>query len=157
MLRPRHRPGRLLAGLLAAVLLAGCGAAPTATPPPTATPLPPAAPTATAAPLGPLGPFGTATGSPGLPVRPGATIGARLPATGSPVLPAGPPTPTAYSAGAVAPAADGTCPADHPLKAVRLGQTYHRPDQASYARVRAEECFATAADAEAAGYRAAPR
>lgn len=151
MLRPRHRPGRLLAGLLAAVLLAGCGAAPTATPPPTATPLPPAAPTAA------IGPLGPATGSPILSVRPGATIGARLPATGSPALPVGPPTPTAFSAGAVAPAADGSCPADHPLKAVRLGQTYHSPDQASYTRVRAEECFATAADAEAAGYRAAPR
>ncbi|HET8628057.1 MAG TPA: hypothetical protein VFL91_11585 [Thermomicrobiales bacterium] len=170
MLRSRNRPGCLLAGLLAAGLLVGCGSAsPTATPPPTATPLPTA--TAAAAPRGPaagspilpgrptgtIGLFQPPNGSPVLPGGPPGTPGILHPPTGTAVLPGGPPTPTALSPGAVAANADGSCPADHPIKAVRLGQTYHSPDQASYARVRAEECFATAADAEAAGFRAAPR
>jgi hypothetical protein len=172
MFHSRLRRAYLLAGLLAVCLLAACGsAASTATPPPTATPLP----TATATTAG--GPRGPAAGTPFLPGRPTGTIGLFQPPNGSPVLPArptgtpailhpptgtiglpaGPPTPTALSAGAVAANTDGSCPADHPIKAVRLGQTYHSPGQASYTLARAEECFATAADAEAAGFHAAPR
>jgi hypothetical protein len=125
----------LIAGLLAIALLAGCGQASIAAPAIAAGGAAAATPAS----------FRPASGTPGRTLPSGwrGTPIARQPAT--------------LSAGAVAANADGSCPADHPIKAVRLGQTYHSPGQASYALVRAEECFATAADAEAAGFRAAPR
>lgn len=53
-------------------------------------------------------------------------------------------------------AGDGTheCPADYPIKGNPQSQIYHAPDSASYDQTIAEFCFATATDAEAAGYRA---
>ncbi|HET8626027.1 MAG TPA: hypothetical protein VFL91_01320 [Thermomicrobiales bacterium] len=133
--RPRARAAALVVGLLALALLAGCGQAAVAAPPLAA------------------GGAAAATPAPFLPAS--GTPGWALPAgwQGTPIAR----QPAALSAGAVAANSDGSCPADHPIKAVRLGQTYHQADQTSYARVRAAECFATAADAEAAGYRAAAR
>lgn len=49
------------------------------------------------------------------------------------------------------------CPATHPLKGNRESMIYHRPGQAFYDQTRPEACFATPADAEAAGFRASQR
>jgi endonuclease YncB( thermonuclease family) len=65
--------------------------------------------------------------------------------------------PGATGGGRVAPDADGNCPADAPIKGNASSHIYHRPGQRSYAVTKAEDCFATGADAEAAGYRAAKR
>ena len=50
---------------------------------------------------------------------------------------------------------DGTtdCPESHPIKGNASSMIYHEPGRASYARTIPEYCFATAEDAEAAGYR----
>jgi micrococcal nuclease len=50
---------------------------------------------------------------------------------------------------------DGDCPASAPIKGNANSMIYHRPGQQYYDITVAEECFATAAQAEAAGYRAA--
>ncbi len=73
-----------------------------------------------------------------------------------PTTPA-PPTPpsTAGPVGRVAPNHDGSCPASAPIKGNANSGIYHRPGQQYYAQTKAEDCFATAAAAEAAGYRAA--
>lgn len=55
-----------------------------------------------------------------------------------------------------------TCPTDHPIKGNKAGRQvnrpvdpiYHMPGTRYYAATDPEECFATATDAEAAGYRA---
>ncbi|MCK5927591.1 MAG: hypothetical protein KAG80_05265 [Nocardioides sp.] len=54
---------------------------------------------------------------------------------------------------------DGQCPESHPIKGNDSdGELiYHRAGQAFYARTNPEACFATEADAQAAGYRAALR
>jgi hypothetical protein len=52
---------------------------------------------------------------------------------------------------------EGECPASHPIKGNRgsMGALiYHLPGTANYDRTNPEVCFATEADAEAAGYRA---
>ena len=49
----------------------------------------------------------------------------------------------------------GECPSSAPIKGNANSMIYHRPDQQYYDVTVAEECFATAAQAEAAGYRAA--
>jgi hypothetical protein len=52
---------------------------------------------------------------------------------------------------------DGACPASHPIKGNKSSMgalIYHTPASASYDRTRPEACFATEAEAEAAGYRA---
>ena len=49
----------------------------------------------------------------------------------------------------------GECPSSAPIKGNANSMIYHRPDQQYYDITVAEECFATAAQAEAAGYRAA--
>jgi hypothetical protein len=49
------------------------------------------------------------------------------------------------------------CPADSPVKGNinRKGEhIYHVPGDSSYSRTKPEECFASASDAAAAGYRA---
>jgi hypothetical protein len=54
------------------------------------------------------------------------------------------------------------CPDDHPIKGNKAGRQanrpvdpiYHVPGSRYYTVTDPEECFATAADAEAAGYRA---
>ena len=58
-------------------------------------------------------------------------------------------------AGRVAPNHDGSCPDSAPIKGNANSGIYHRPGQQYYAQTKAEDCFATAAAAEAAGYRAA--
>jgi micrococcal nuclease len=57
----------------------------------------------------------------------------------------------------VAPNADGSCPPEAPIKGNADSGIYHRPGQQAYNKTKAEDCFATPADAEAAGYRAAKR
>jgi hypothetical protein len=57
----------------------------------------------------------------------------------------------------VAPNSDGSCPPEAPIKGNADSGIYHRPGQQAYNRTKAEDCFATAADAEASGYRAAKR
>jgi hypothetical protein len=59
----------------------------------------------------------------------------------------------------VPPATKDDCPASHPIKGNQGSRDqpvwiYHPPGTASYAATDPEECFATAADAQAAGYRA---
>lgn len=59
-----------------------------------------------------------------------------------------------------APLTRTACPPSHPIKgnASSSGELiYHVPGGASYAQTQPEECFATEADAQAAGYRAARR
>jgi hypothetical protein len=55
------------------------------------------------------------------------------------------------------PLADGSCPTDAPIKGNASSHIYHVPGGGTYAATRAEVCFATEADAQAAGYRAAQR
>jgi hypothetical protein len=57
----------------------------------------------------------------------------------------------------VAPISKDDCPADHPVKGnipASGDRIYHVPGRASYNATDPERCFATAADAEAAGFRA---
>ncbi len=68
--------------------------------------------------------------------------------------PPAPPT-TAVPRGRVAPNPDGSCPDNAPIKGNANSGIYHRPGQQYYTRTNAEDCFATPAAAEAAGYRAA--
>lgn len=49
------------------------------------------------------------------------------------------------------------CPATHPLKGNRQTMIYHQPGGEFYAATRPEDCFATPADAESAGYRRSQR
>lgn len=65
--------------------------------------------------------------------------------------------PTAPTAGRrwVAPLPDGTCPDGYPIKGNDNSGIYHVPGGRFYERTVAERCYATAADAEADGYRAA--
>jgi hypothetical protein len=69
-------------------------------------------------------------------------------------LPATSPAP----AGAGRAAPNGmTCPATHPIKGNRSSMIYHRPGAEFYDQTRPEDCFASPADAESAGYRASQR
>lgn len=52
---------------------------------------------------------------------------------------------------------NGSCPASHPIKGNRPSMIYHAPGGELYGATRPEECFASPADAEAAGYRASQR
>ena len=66
----------------------------------------------------------------------GAAIGARNPNAG------------------VAPVNVNTCPATHPIKGNQADEwIYHGPLSAAYRATQPERCFATSAEAEAAGYR----
>jgi hypothetical protein len=106
--------------------------------------------------------------------QPPATIAVGAPPSAPPdaqsLVPAPPPTetppePTAASPVAAASAApprlqgavagDGShdCPDGFPIKGNASSMIYHRPGQSSYERTIPEFCFASAADAEAAGYR----
>ena len=78
-------------------------------------------------------------GAPDLP--PVADATATIPATGQ---------------GAAAPN-DGACPPQFPIKGnIRSdgAKIYHLPNDPTYARTHAEQCFAAASDAQAAGFRA---
>lgn len=50
---------------------------------------------------------------------------------------------------------EGECPADRPIKGNASSMIYHLPGSRFYGRTIPEVCFATAEEAEAAGYRAA--
>ena len=50
-----------------------------------------------------------------------------------------------------------TCPASHPIKGNRASMIYHPPGGEFYDATRPEECFASPADAEAAGFRRSQR
>jgi hypothetical protein len=50
---------------------------------------------------------------------------------------------------------DGSCPAGYPVKANARSGIYHVPGGRFYERTIPERCYATAADAEHDGYRAA--
>jgi hypothetical protein len=52
-------------------------------------------------------------------------------------------------------AVDGACPSGYPIKAKVNSGIYHVPGGRSYDRTMPERCYATTADAEADGYRAA--
>jgi hypothetical protein len=57
-------------------------------------------------------------------------------------------------ANAVAGNGSHDCPDGFPVKANKPSGIYHEPQSATYQRTIPEFCFATAADAEAAGFRA---
>jgi SH3-like domain-containing protein len=98
--------------------------------------------------------------------EPTAAIGSGAqPATSEPVAPAAAPAkPTApaiasKAAGAGVRPQGGACPASHPIKGNQGSRSnvdwiYHTPQSRSYAATNPEECFATEAEARAAGYRA---
>jgi hypothetical protein len=56
-------------------------------------------------------------------------------------------------AGWVSPDADGSAPASHPIKAKENSGIFHVPGGRFYDRTKADRCYATAAAAEADGYR----
>lgn len=101
------------------------------------------------------------------PVTPARVPAAVLEPTAEPVPPVSPPAETsappaetsaspAAVAGPVQPV-DGACPDDAPIKGNHDSLIYHVPGGRSYSRTKPEQCFRTAADAEAQGYRAAKR
>ena len=57
--------------------------------------------------------------------------------------------------GGVSPISENDCPASHPIKGNESSGIYHMPGDACYDETNPEECFATEADGQAAGYRAA--
>jgi micrococcal nuclease len=64
--------------------------------------------------------------------------------------------PLAQPGRGVPPANKDNCPPSHPIKGNRGAERiYHKPGSPSYAMTDPEECFASEADAVAAGYRAA--
>ena len=92
-----------------------------------------------------------------------ASRGSRRPSRSRPVP--RPSVRTPPTAGAVAasaerftePAADGTCPATHPVKAKLASGIFHVPGGGNYDRTNADRCYVDAAAAEADGLRAAKR
>lgn len=52
---------------------------------------------------------------------------------------------------------EGACPDGYPIKAKLSSKIYHQPGGAMYERTKPDRCYASAADAEADGYRAAKR
>ena len=67
-----------------------------------------------------------------------------------------PSAPTPSSAASSPPNPDGSCPPSAPVKVSKSG-IYHIPGERDYAKTHAQSCFASAQDAEAAGYRAPKR
>jgi len=70
---------------------------------------------------------------------------------------AAPDTPPSRDGGAWVEPVDGVCPATHPVKGNADSGIFHVPGGAWYDRTMPERCYATAADAEADGFRAARR
>ena len=64
--------------------------------------------------------------------------------------------PAAGDAGPVS-GADSVCPDSHPVKANDNSGIYHMPGQQHYGKTNARNCYASAAAAQAAGYRASKR
>lgn len=97
-----------------------------------------------------------------------ATTGGETPAPPRPVpAPAPGPSPSAPAPSAPAPSApapsapawkepvDGACPDGYPIKVNAKSGIFHEPGGRSYDRTVPERCYATAAGAEADGYRRA--
>jgi hypothetical protein len=78
--------------------------------------------------------------------QPGVQIGLTPVPAATPASPDGRAAPTGM-----------TCPASHPIKGNRSSMLYHPPGGEFYDATRPEECFASPADAEAAGYRRSQR
>lgn len=57
----------------------------------------------------------------------------------------------------IAPDDGGNCPVSHPVKVKESSGIHHVPGGFSYERTKADRCYATGADAEADGFRAAKR
>jgi hypothetical protein len=74
----------------------------------------------------------------------------------SPSATAAPSASPSASGGSVPPISEEKCPRSHPVKGNQSG-IYHDVDSPYYDATHPEECFATAEDAEAAGYRAPKR
>lgn len=88
-----------------------------------------------------------------VPAAPGS---ASAPIVTAPAIAEATATVPATGQGAAA-SSDGACPPNFPIKGnIRSDGTkiYHLPNDPTYARTHAEQCFATAADAQAAGFRA---
>ena len=132
---------------------------------PATAPAPAASPTRTPTPT-PVSTIGTpgAVAPSGAPVPPPLATVPLIEATSTPGLDTTPPTTpsTTQAAGAgVAPVGRNECPASHPIKAIRSGADparpggglYYAPASGPYVAVDPEICFATVADAEAAGFR----
>lgn len=92
----------------------------------------------------------------------GPLPGGLTPARGSTAPSTGAPTVSVSQgagqvSGSTSPNADGSCPVAAPIKVSKSG-IYHQPSgDSSYARTKAVNCFASAAAAQAAGYRAPRR
>ena len=71
-------------------------------------------------------------------------------------IPEAAPAPAAGDAGPVS-GADSVCPDSHPVKANDNSGIYHMPGQQHYGKTNARNCYASAAAAQADGYRAAER
>lgn len=92
---------------------------------------------------------------------PSPSASTTAPPSATPSTPAPPTVATGGAAQGVAPVDRDNCPSSHPIKGNREGAgpdrpgdpTYHLPDSRSYRGANPEVCFASAADAEAAGYR----
>jgi micrococcal nuclease len=83
---------------------------------------------------------------------------ATVPTTAPTVSPTVAPTqPASGGGGGSFPAVGSDCPASAPIKGNANSGIYHMPGQQAYDRTIPEECFATEADAQAAGYRRAQR
>jgi hypothetical protein len=86
---------------------------------------------------------------PPLPVRTVTEVQTTLPSLPTP----SPTTPPAVAAGWVSANDDGTAPATHPIKLKASSGIFHVPGGRFYDRTTPDHCYATAADAEADGYR----
>ncbi len=74
------------------------------------------------------------------------------PLPGQPATPAPQPAPGAVS-GWLPALDDGSAPPSHPIKANESSGIFHVPGGRFYDRTKPERCYATAAEAEADGYR----
>ena len=123
---------------------AAAATAPVATEPPAA---------ATEAPPEPTAEPATAIPTDAAPVAPPATEAPTSEPV--PLIQQQPAAPAAQAGGIRAEA--GTCPDSHPIKGNINERTdtkiYHMPGSQSYRQTKPEECFATEADAQAAGYK----
>jgi hypothetical protein len=149
----RATPGAAPTAGQAAVIAPAATLAPTEAPAPTAAPAPTLAPTVAPVPTDTEAPAAPPTDTP-VPVAekaqptaapaPRATIAAPK-ATAAP----------APSTGGVPPISALDCPADHAIKGNKASdgrRLYHMPGIGSYDKTKPERCFATEAEAQAAGY-----
>ena len=70
------------------------------------------------------------------------------------VQPAATAAPTNNAMAGIAPKDANTCPPDHAIKGNKSSKIYHVVNDSSYKETKPEVCFATIANAQAAGYRA---